>query len=372
MKLSDDKFNQKKEIKHGWTVTRMITWVILFCVLIVGLVFMVNKRDAFVENSTEASLSGNNDSVVEVDDSHEITSDDLQIWEDPEADTGIESETDESQIEETEEEIQDSTEEEITSEATEVPAGFFRITLDNGEYETHKINTYLPENIFDFNLFDFNGKNTSYNFEDSQKSYIGVKVSKEQGYIDFNKVRKDGIDFVMISAGSRGYGTGQIVMDDYAKDHLRNASDANLEIGLFFKSQAITEEEAIEEANEVLALVDGYQITYPIAFVMERVHSDEGRTEGLDRISRTKIVMAFLNTIKEAGYDTCIYGTPEFLIDFIDLSQLKSYDLWLDQEIREPEIPYEFTMWEFSKEEQISGVSGLVPVIISLIDYEAK
>jgi GH25 family lysozyme M1 (1,4-beta-N-acetylmuramidase) len=378
MKLSDDKFNQKKEIKRGWTVTRMITWVILFCIIIVAFVFGLNNKDAFVGDSTEASLNAEENYVSVHEEEHNITSNDLQIWEDPVSESDSSSNDEETLNDEADEEInqeetQSNGEETVNeSDPTEVPAGFFRITLDNGEYETHKINKYLTENALDYSQFTFDGKETLYNFEENQKSYIGIKVSKEQGYIDFHKVKKDGIDFVMIAAGSRGYGTGQIVLDDYAREHLRNASDANLEIGLYFKSQAITEDEAIEEANEILTLVDGYQITYPIAFEMDRVHSDEGRTESLDRINRTKITLAFLNTIAEAGYDTCVYGTPEFLIDFIDLSQLTSYDLWLDQEIREPEIPYKFTMWEFQDDEQISGVSGHVPVIISVIDYLAK
>lgn len=367
MKLSDDKFNQKKEIKRGWTVTRMITWVILFCVLIIAFVFAVNNKDAFVENSTEASLNLEEQVLKENEENHELTSEDLKIWDEPET---IAPEIDPSDA--LDQDIAENLDEQVVeAEPTEVPEGFFRITLDNGEYETHKINTYLPKNIYDFSLFDFQGKSTSYQFEDDRKTYIGISVSKEQGYIDFHKVKKDGIDFVMIAAGGRGYGTGQIVLDDYAREHLRNASDANLEIGLYFKSQAITEEEAIEEATEVLSLIDGYQVTYPIAFEMER-YVEESRTENLDRISRTKIAIAFLNTIKQAGYDTCIYGTPEFLINFIDLSQVKSYDLWLNQEIREPEIPYEFSMWEISKGEEIDGVSGLVPISISMIDYLEK
>lgn len=366
MKLTDDKFNQKKEIKRGWTITRMITWVILFCVLIIVFVFAVNNKDAFVDDSAEASLNLNEQNALENIEKSELTSEDLQIWDEPETIVPVVEGS--SEPEEDEENVEKN---QMDTEPTEVPSGFFRITLDNGELETHKINTYLSENEYDYSLFDFDGKSTNYQFEDNRKAYVGISVSKEQGYIDFHKVKKDGIDFVMIAAGGRGYGTGQIVLDDYAKEHLRNASDANLEIGFYFKSQAITEDEAIEEAINVLSLIDGYQVTYPIAFEMER-HPDEGRTEGLDRISRTKIAIAFLNTIKQAGYDTCIYGTPEFIINFIDLSQLQSFDLWLSQGMREPEIPYEFSMWEFSEEEEIDGVSGLVPVSVSMVDYQAK
>jgi len=358
MKLSMDDGNGKKEIKRGWTITRMITWVILFCAFIVLFVIAMNNKEKILGNN----FNNPDNSIHEQTKLDGKTSEELQIWDLDEESKEIIIET------------------ETTPEPTslpsvnplEVPAGFFRITLANGETETHKINSYIPENTLDFNRFSFSGKESYYQFEDESKSFIGIKVSKENGYIDFNKVSKDDIDFVMISAGNRGYGTGQIVLDDYALKHIKNATDAKMDIGIYFKSQAITEEEAIEEANMVLELIDGYMITYPIAFEMERIHSDEGRTENLTKIERTKIANAFLSVIKEAGYDTCIYGDPEFLINACDLSQLKLYDVWLNQEATIPEIPYKFSMWEFSDNEKVDGVSGNVKLVISLIDFQAK
>ncbi len=355
MKLLDE--NEKNEIKRGWTMTRMITWVVLFCVIIVVLVFLMNDRSTpFVPENKDANSQKQDSDLL-----NEQTSNDLQIWDINDLDS------------ETVEEEQEASVSPIpTTDPNEVPEGFFRITLSNGEFETHRINTYLPLSTLSYEQFFFSGKETKYEFSGDEKSYLGIKVSEDNGYIDFHKVKKDGIDFVIIAAGSRGYGTGQIVMDDYLKTHIKNATDAKLNIGLYFKSQAINEEEAVEEANAVLEVINGYMITYPIAFEMDRIENDEGRTEGLTRIERTKIASAFLSTMKASGYDASIYGDSEFLIDDLDLSQLKSYDIWFSQEAAPPEIPYQFSLWEFSENEKVNGVVGNVKMTISLIDFEEK
>lgn len=85
------------------------------------------------------------------------------------------------------------------------------------------------------------------------------------------KLKKAGVDFVMLRVGARGYGSGQIVLDDYFVDNIKRATDAGLQIGVYFTSQAITEEEAVEESNIVLENIKDYKITYPVAFDMSFV-----------------------------------------------------------------------------------------------------
>lgn len=357
MKLLDEKSKEKKDVKRGWTMTRMISWVVLFCVIIVSFVVLINSK---TEISNKHNLNEKPNSKNQIS-SNKKTSEELQIWDTLE-------EEPETVLKEEETPLPPQ----INSEKKEVPEGFFRITLKNGESETHRINRYIPENSYEFDRFSFLGKKTSYEFDNGAKSFVGIKVSKDNGYVDFNKVKKDGIDFVMISTGTRGYGTGQIVLDDYAVEHIKNASNAKLDIGLYFKSQAISEVEAIEEAEKILELIEDYIITYPITFEMERIQLDVGRTDFLSKIARTKIAIAFLSTIKKAGYDTSVYGDSEFLINDLDLSQLKLYDVWLKQESGIPEMPYKFSMWEFSQNEKIDGVSGNIPLSISLVDFQAK
>lgn len=139
-------------------------------------------------------------------------------------------------------------------------------------------------------------------------SYVGVDISKYQDYVDFLKLKKAGVDFVMLRVGARGYGSGQIVLDDYFTDNIKRATDAGLRIGVYFTSQAITEEEAIEEANVVLENIKDYKVTYPVAFDMSFVENDTARIESVNRADKTKITKAFLDTIAAAGYKPLLYG----------------------------------------------------------------
>lgn len=268
--------------------------------------------------------------------------------------------------------------EETTSETEVVeddPATDGRHTLvvsADGEEEWVLISPYLPKHEYDYTRLVCKSNLMEYYEDGRQTSYVGVDISKYNDYVDFVELKKAGIDFVMIRVGVRGYGTGQLMLDEYFFENIKRAGDAGLEIGLYFFSQAITEEEAIEEANMVLQNIGEYKITYPIAFDMELITGDTARIENLSREERTNIAKAFLDTIEEAGYKPMLYGNKEWLIKKIDLSKLTDYDIWLSQPGDLPDYPYKFTMWQYNTTASVDGIAGYANLNISFIDYSEK
>ena len=246
------------------------------------------------------------------------------------------------------------------------------IKYADGKEEWVLISPYLPKHEYDFTKLVCQSDLMKYFEDGKQTSYVGVDVSKFQDYIDFVKVKKAGIDFVMIRVGARGYGTGQLIVDEYFSDNIKRATDAGLDVGVYFYSQAITEDEAREEANLVIENLGEYQISYPVAFDMELIENDTARTDNLSRAERTAITKAFLDTIAAAGRKTIIYGNKQWLIKEIDMSKLTAYDVWLAQEADIPDYPYKFTMWQYSKTGSIDGIAGYVDLNISFIDYSEK
>lgn len=246
------------------------------------------------------------------------------------------------------------------------------VTYGDGEEEWVLISPYLPKHEYDYTKLVCQSELMKYYVEGKQVSYVGVSISKYQDYVDFVKLKKAGIDFVMIRVGARGYGTGQIAMDDYFLDNIKRASDAGMEIGLYFFSQAISKEEAVEEANVVLQNIGEYKITYPIAFDMEFIPNDTARIDNLSREEKTAITKAFLDTIEDAGYLPMIYGNKEWLIKRIDLSKLTEYDVWLSQPGDLPDYPYKFAMWHYSNTAVVDGIAGYADLSISFIDYSEK
>lgn len=234
------------------------------------------------------------------------------------------------------------------------------------------ISPYLPKHEYDFTKLVCQSDRMKYFEDGKQTSFEGIDLSEVQDYVDFAAVKKSGIDFVMLRAGARGYSTGQLIQDEYFADNLKRATDAGLDIGVYFFSQAVTKQEAVEEADMVLESLGEYRISYPVAYDMERVAYDGSRTDTLSKSERTEIALAFMKRIEDAGYKALLYGNKEWLIRQVELSKLTAYDVWLSQEEDIPDYPYAFTMWQYSRSGTVDGVSGYVDLNISFVDYSEK
>lgn len=204
----------------------------------------------------------------------------------------------------------------------------------------------------------------------------GIDVGNQQGVIDWQSVKKDGIAFAMIRAGYRGYGVssdgidGKIVKDDSFEYNITNALKANIPVGIYFFSQAKTEQEAIEEAEFTINSIKNYEITYPVAIDVEYGNSNHtGRADSLSKEERTKVVQAFCERIKQAGYKPMLYTGKNFALNNLDMAKLSSYDLWLahftgatqENPLEKPSnYTGNYTMWQYTDAGTVSGISGSV------------
>ncbi len=247
-----------------------------------------------------------------------------------------------------------------------------KVILRDGSEEWVAISSYLPRNDYDYTNLVCRDDRMEYYTDGKKVSYLGVDISKYQDYIDFNKVKKDGVDFVMIRFGVRGYGTGQITIDDYFFDNIKRATDAGLKVGVYFTSQAVSVEEAVEEAQMVTESLADYRIDYPVAFDMGFVENDTARIEGLSSDERTEIAKTFLDYVSSQGYTGCIHGTKEWFIKEIEMSKLTDYDFWLSQEEDLPDYPYRFSIWQYRSKGTVDGITGFVDLNISFVDYSEK
>ena len=140
-------------------------------------------------------------------------------------------------------------------------------------------------------------------------SLVGINVNYKNGDIDWAQVAENGVDFAMIRLGYRGYGTGRIVTDTYFETNLKGALENDIEVGVYFFSQAINEEEAVEEAQYCMDLLQDYDITYPIVFDWEPYDSSlNPRTDGLSDEMLTKCAVAFCQAVEDGGYESMVYS----------------------------------------------------------------
>lgn len=352
-------------------VVTAIVAVTLFVAAILVVVLLMNHKDSSHKTPQPETV----EAVVETQEVKEkypdtdkllsgstLSPDDLDFWD--------------MYPEEKETEAVPETKEDAPKEtAANDPATDGRHTLvqyADGREEWVLISPYLPKHEYDFTKLVCQSNLMKYYEEGKQVSFVGTDISKYQDYVDFGKVKKAGVDFVMIRVGARGYGSGQLVLDEYFADNIKRATDAGLEIGVYFFSQAITKEEAVEEANMVLENIKDYKITYPVAFDMEPITNDTARIDKLSKSEKTDIAKTFLDTVQAAGYKPMIYGNKEWLIKQVDLSKLTAYDVWLSQQSDVPDYPYKFSMWQYSTDAGIDGIAGYADLNISFIDYSEK
>ena len=189
-------------------------------------------------------------------------------------------------------------------------------------------------------------------------SRMGVDVSKHKGSIDWKKVKESGIEFAIIRVGFRGPGEGTLEPDEYAKANVEGALANGLDVGVYFYSQAITEAEAIAEADYVLNFVKGYNINWPIVFDTEYYEREGARGNTTNREQRTAVAKAFLDHIKDAGYQAMLYSSTRWSILNVNRDELADYPFWFAYYGDKPTYRFDFNIWQYTSEGTVPGIKG--------------
>lgn len=146
------------------------------------------------------------------------------------------------------------------------------------------------------------------NVTESGETTFGIDVARYQGTIDWSQVAASGVQFAMIRVGYRTQKTGEIVADTNAKYNMQEAQANGIKIGAYFFSTAVTEDEAVQEADWVADYISQYQITYPVAFNCEGFENADSRQYAMTQSERTDMAIAFLNEIYNRGYTPMFYA----------------------------------------------------------------
>lgn len=243
------------------------------------------------------------------------------------------------------------------------------VIVDANKYQFLPISDTLQKHTYVDRNFKLNEKEELEYIEKEQVlSKKGIDVSKYQGEIDWEKVKQDKVEYAFIRLGLRGYGSGKLVVDEMFEENVMGASSAGVKAGAYFVTQAISEAEAIEEAEFVLENLAPLKdkITYPIAIDVEEVLDKSARTALLTKEERTKTVIAFCEKIKEAGYQPMIYGNLKSFMLMLDMNQLEEYPKWFANYSQPVYFPYQFAIWQYSAKGQVDGIKKGVDVNVEV------
>ena len=216
---------------------------------------------------------------------------------------------------------------------------------------------------------------------------LGIDISEFQGDINWSKVKKDGISFAFIRCGGRGYTKGTCYEDKKFAQNVKNAKKAGIKVGVYFFSQAITVEEAIEEASLTIAMCKGYGIDLPV--VMDWETGSGYRTQPLKGEAFANVLDAFCTLIAKNGYTPAVYLCSDDINNRLGKYQsriLGVYKLWYaypyscywpaSKSYKSnyyqagdtiPPRSYAFEYWQYSWHGKVAGIGTEVDLNIRIL-----
>lgn len=238
------------------------------------------------------------------------------------------------------------------------------IIHDNGNTTVEYPYIDAPLNSYDFSGLVTDDRKRKMYYEDGEKKALfGIDVSQYQGDVDWSRVRDDGVEFVIARAGYRGYETGKLNADKKFLEYASGVKEAGIKFGVYYYSQAVNSEEAAEEAEFVIKLLEENNITpdMPVVYDWEFVQDeDPARTDGMDKGVLNECCDVFCSKISEKGYETLYYTNITDALFRYDMNRLDKYGMWLAEYAPSTDFIYDFRMWQYSCSGIIDGIESLV------------
>ena len=202
---------------------------------------------------------------------------------------------------------------------------------------------------------------------DLYEKIYGIDVSKWQGTVDWESVKKAGIEFAILRIGYRASATGKLCVDQYFDANMKGAKEAGIHLGVYFYTQAISNAEAKEEAQFVLNQLKSYPgyLSYPVFFDIENTATDRMGKAKVTTTLRTSMTKEFCDTVKSAGYVPGVYASFNYFLNCLNVSELEQYELWLARYSNTPSyqgklFPNDYSMWQYSSTGRVDGIAGNV------------
>ncbi|MGN1160147.1 MAG: GH25 family lysozyme [Lachnospiraceae bacterium] len=360
------RWDTDNEERTGAYIVRVAMLMAVAVIVILAVVLFSNrepKKNAGKQPGTSQNASGqttnetpNISASVDTDEqgmSDGRTSDELDIWDEDYI----------AVLEDTPQPTQ-MPEEDITTDGNHT-----MITYADGTTKWVTISPRIKRNDYQNMNFVYQTPIMKYYEDGTKVSFMGVMVGEEQNYIDYIKLRDAGVEFVMIRLGGRNAETGELEQDSQFAQNMKNAADAGFLIGVWFESQAKSNEEATEEAQYVIESLTEYELHYPVACVHSPTPDGAGaRTDLLNKDQRTEYALTFMELLVQNGYTTVLGGNKEYLILKFDLTKLETKDIWLMQPGDTPDYPYRYSMWSYDGGGNIEGIESTAEFIIAMRD----
>ncbi len=232
---------------------------------------------------------------------------------------------------------------------------------EDGTEETEPVIPTTPPAPNPYDQYDFQYNKHNYLVLQNVISYSGVDVSSYQGDIDWAAVKASGIDFAIIRLGYRGYESGKLVEDPYAKKNLDGAAAAGLKVGAYFFSQALNEKEVDEEFAFMLDILGEQYLSMPLVLDWE-IPAANARSAKMDARTLTDLQLHFCKKAADMGYQPMIYFNWHQSSHLYFLHELEEYPFWLALYQDRMTYPWDVEMWQYTSSGTVPGIPGPVDI----------
>lgn len=182
-------------------------------------------------------------------------------------------------------------------------------------------------------------------------SSVGVSVSGDNGYVNWNCIKDAGYSFGVVRAGGGPDITGS---DPLFYVNMENAITAGVDRGVYWEIMSTTEEDMLREAEAFHKVIKDYSYEYPIYLDLT---NPAIRDAGLSKEELTKLISTFCSYFEDMRYYIGIRADEDFLCNSLDPELFKAYDVYLVNSGDTPVFSGKYGVWQFGTE-KIDGVFG--------------
>ena len=210
----------------------------------------------------------------------------------------------------------------------------------------------------------YNNKTASFKLTVSGSAVKCLDISTWQGYVDFNKVKSAGYNYVILRAG---FGREYSQKDNTFERNYANAKAAGIKVGVYWFSYSTSPSDAYREANACLYCLNGKRLDMPVYYDLEYQPA-----MSMSNSNYTQMALNFCSTIKKAGYKSGVYSSASVYGYLLNRQTLinNGVSIWNAQWSSYCSVPCD--IWQYSEKGQVNGISASVDMnyihILNVVD----
>lgn len=181
----------------------------------------------------------------------------------------------------------------------------------------------------------------------------GIDVSEFQGFINWDKVKADGIEFAILKLGNI-YDYDANYKDSKFETNYKNARAQGIKIGAYIYNYCNTVDTLKKGLEWAIGKLDGRKLDLPLYLDME-----DKDIQGETKASLTEQCNEFAKYVESKGYRAGVYANVNWLKNELNPNDFdKDISVWVAQYYKECQYTGKYDIWQYASNGKVSGISG--------------